>query len=442
METFFVFLLGIFSGIIAGIFPGINMFVVLSLLYPALIYLDVSNILVLYITLCACAQYFGSVSGTFFSIPGSYSSLPSVIEGHALFKKGLGDKAIMHAAIGSFFASIFAIISTLVLLEFLFVFYNLFDTRVKVIVFALAILSFVVTAGNKMWISFLFLFSGLLLGHVGFNDRTMESFLTFGNPYLYSGLPLVSVVFSIFVIPNIIVNMSSGNNRVSYTPINFSGYLKNAKELFSYKWTVLKSSIIGYITGFIPGISYILGVSISYALVKRKKQKQKTYEKGDLQSLVASECANNSGSLSVILPLLLVGIPITASQSLIYNIAVQKGIVLSIDFFQSLFSQVILAYIATSIICVFISGKYVNWIGIIQKVNFNYIYLFIIVVLLTVTFIVGIRSQQHWFYLVTLLCLLPVGYIFRNFDTMPLIYGFLLSDIIYDTVTTGIAIYG
>lgn len=198
----------------------------------------------------------------------------------------------------------------------------------------------------------------------------MEGFMVFGIVDLYSGLPIVSVILGLFVIPNILLNLEMNQQKVSYTPISFSGYVKNIKEMFSYKWIIFRSSVLGYISGFIPGITYIIGVTASYSWTKHEKRKRNEYQKGDLHSLVASECANNAGSLSVILPLLLVGIPITGSQSMLYSIAMQNGIDLSIDFFQSLYPTMIVAYSVASIICVFISGKYVNWVGFIQKNKF------------------------------------------------------------------------
>ena len=440
LETAAAFLIGLLSGILTGLIPGINILVTMSLLYPVLLYFDTVNILVLYITLGACVQYFASVSGTFFGVVGSPSAIPAMTEGHALFRKGQGDKAIMHAAIGSFVGSMTALLITFGLLEILFVFYKLFDSRIKLIIFFITITVFVTTSNNKIWINILFLSVALIMGHVGYHADTATGFLTFGIPDLYSGLPLISVILSLFVVPNIILCAEENKKKLTFTKISFTGYLQNAKEMLLYKWIIFRSSLLGYLSGFVPGISYIIGVALSHAMVKHKKQKKGTYEKGDLHSLVASECANSSGSLSVILPLLLVGIPITGSQSLIYNIAMQSGVDLTIDYFQSMYFNIIIAYILTSLICVFISGKYVNWVGVIQKINFNYVYAAIILVLLIVLYALGSRTYQEWYFIIVFFSLLPIGYILRKFDITPAIYGFILSDQIYLSLNTVIAI--
>ena len=441
METIFAFFLGLLAGIVTGILPGVSILAAMAILYPVLLYFDTINAIILYVTLGACVNYFASVSGTFFGVVASPTAIPSMIEGHALFKKGDGDAAIMHAAIGSFVASMFALLLTIGLLEFLFVFYNLFNSRIKLIIFFIAIVFFILTADNKWWISLIFAGVGLFLGNIGFREGTMEEFMTFGITPLYSGLPLISVLLGLFVIPHIFLNLESSQKTVSFNPITFSGYIKNLKEMLSYKWIIFRSSLLGYITGFVPGMTYILGVSISYGLIKRKKQKENTYEKGDLHCLISTECANSAGALSVILPLLLIGIPITGSQTMIYSIAMNNGIDMTIQYFQSMYFNVIIAYTITSIICVFIAGKYVNWISIIKRINFDYIYIIIILILILIVFLIGSRTLQEWYYLSILAIFLPFGYALRKFDVTPAIYSFILADHIYYSLRSTIALF-
>lgn len=440
MEAIFAFALGLLAGVVTGILPGINILATMAILYPVLIHLEPVNAIILYVTLGACVNYFASVSGTFFGIVGSPTAIPSMIEGHALFKKGFGDSAIMHAAVGSFVASMIALLLTYILLDFLFIFYNLFNSRIKLIVFCIAIFVFVLTADNKWWISLIFTGLGLFLGNIGFRESTGQEFMTFGIIPLYSGLPLMPILLGLFVIPSILLNLESSQKKISFISISFSGYIKTFKEILFYRWTIIRSSFLGFVTGFVPGMIYVLGVSISHGLVKRKKQKEQAYKKGDLECLIAAECANSSGSLSVILPLLLIGIPITGTQAMIYSIATNSGVDLTIQYFQSMYTDIIIAFVMTSLICVFISGKYVNWIGVITRVNFNYVYGIVILILFMIVFLIGDRTLQGWYYLVVLVTLLPFGYILRKFDVTPIIYSFMLSDHIYYSLRSTIAI--
>ena len=107
-ELLSAFVVGLGLGVVSGIVPGLNVFVSILLVFPLLITWEPTSIMFMYITLASVHQYFGSVSATVFAIPGTSTSLPALHEGHGMFQSGRGSEAIMTAAIGSFFASFFA----------------------------------------------------------------------------------------------------------------------------------------------------------------------------------------------------------------------------------------------------------------------------------------------------------------------------------------------
>jgi TctA family transporter len=203
--------------------------------------------------------------------------------------------------------------------------------------------------------------------------------------------------------------------------------------------SLLRSFFIGYSSGFVPGLSYHLGTTLSYLLEKRLKKDK--YKVGDLDCLIAAETSNNAGVFSQIIPLLLIGLPITSGQALIYSIVESKGIQLTPDFFQYMLPYMMLVYIASAIIGVIIAGKYVNWIRVLSKIDFRYIYIGIICALLIVTFITGSMYGQPFYYVIVLLCLVPIGYIFKGYDRVPIVFAFLLHDSIYINLLTINALY-
>ena len=116
-EYAIAFVIASIAGIIGGLVPGVNIFVMSMILLPYFLTIDPVTMVMMYVVMCSIDQYFGSVSGTFFAVPGASTSLPSVYEGHTLYRKGQGDQAIMYAAIGSFIGSVFAAILTLILMN-------------------------------------------------------------------------------------------------------------------------------------------------------------------------------------------------------------------------------------------------------------------------------------------------------------------------------------
>ena len=157
--------------------------------------------------------------------------------------------------------------------------------------------------------------------------------------------------------------------------------------------------------------------------------------------MVAAETANNSGVFSQIIPLFLIGLPITSSQSFIYSIVESKGTQITVDFFYHMLPYMMVVYMLSAIIGLFIAGKYVNWIRIFSRIDFRYIYASIVVALFIVAYITGAMYGQSMYYIVILLALIPIGYLLKNYDRTPIVFAFLLHDTLYFSAITFNSLY-
>jgi len=117
-------LLGCAMGSIAGLIPGTGLLVSLMIVYPYLLGLDLINLLCFYIGLANLAQFTGSITAIHFGIPGESNSVPAVIEGHALAKKGHGHGAIVGTSLSSVTAGILTLLLLIALTPF---FENIFN---------------------------------------------------------------------------------------------------------------------------------------------------------------------------------------------------------------------------------------------------------------------------------------------------------------------------
>lgn len=436
LEIFLSFILAVVAGILAGMVPGISTFVVLVTLYPLLLILDPVNVIMVYVIIVSISQYFSSVAATFFCIPGSTTAMLYMHEAHTLFKKGEGASAIMFTACGSFIGSIASLLLSFLLISTFFIFYGFFSTYVKAVLLLLSVVLFIFVGRNSKLINLVMILIGYALAEIGYNSWTDTSFMTFGIIELYSGLPTISVLLGLYIIPIIISNIKKEPNIIRFTKLSFSSYTTTFKELINYKETIIRGSIIGYFSGFIPGLTYYLGTAFSYYLEKYIRQKNNSYTTGDINCLLAAETANNSGIFSQLIPLLLIGIPITASQAFIYDIFIGSGILLTSSFFYSMLTQLSIAYILSSVIGLLIAGKYVNWLSSLANVNYNYIYYLVIIILSIVTFYIGSLFYSQWFYIICLILLIPFGLLLTKYDVLPLVFTFLLHDEIYANFLT------
>ena len=304
-------LLGCLAGGLAGIIPGTGLLITLMIAYPYIIGLDLINILCFYIGLANVAQFTGSVSAIYFGVPGESNSIPAVIEGHKLAKQGHGHTAI----IGTSLASVTAGVLTLVFLVCMFPLYGhvfewFYQTTNQLLIFVFALVIFLIASKNKWYVTALLMLVGYSLGKVGFNEFTGQYFLSFGNTDLKTGVPLFPVIVGVLVVPHLLKHYSF-NTTITKNLFNKNDILMYFKNL---KFGVL-GTVVGFFCGLVPGVSTVLATNLAHRITKYMDKTKDGY-----RALISAEASNNSAILVTLLPLIILGIPITGSEAMLLSI--------------------------------------------------------------------------------------------------------------------------
>lgn len=98
-------------------------------------------------------------------------------------------------------------------------------------------------------------------------------------------------------------------------------------------------------------------------------------QKKDINKIAASESANNSGALSSLLPLIILGIPIVASEVLIFYLVASQGFIFNLESLDTFYN--VLFYIPiTVVICLLLSWLGFNYLAGITSIYKKYKTLF------------------------------------------------------------------
>lgn len=423
---------GVVAGTVAGLIPGVGIFATLLLLYPWLIDLPVIDTFIFYLALTSTTQYVGSVSATILGVPGESSSLPAVYEGNTLFKKGEGGTAISGAAMGSVLGAFLALgLITLVspYLEYIYLFFN---TYVQAIVLWTVLILMTFSSNKNRLISFALAGFGYYLGYIGCDVITGfgSCHVPYDHPDVTTGLPFMSVVAALFVFPQLIKFIEP--NLVGVTNQRKSTLIEHFKYFFSNISAAIRGSVIGFFLGFTPGGSTALSSNTAHRAEVRREKKRGIYEQGNYRALVAAETANNSAAFTTLLPLFILGIPFAASEALFYDIIITKGFVFQQNFDMSFFMTTI-AYnlVIINIIAFMIAWPFAKYISLIYLVPQKLLNAAVFIFLCYIMWIVGANYLQSEYYLIVFFLLLPIGYLIRHYDTMPLVFAFILQDRFY-----------
>ena len=419
-------LIGVGFGVIAGFVPGIGIFATLMILYPWLLDFTGLQLIAFYIGIASTTQYIGSITATVFAVPGESSSLPSVIEGHALYKKGQGGFAISGAAIGSFVGSLVVLVIVSLFVPSLENLYYFYSSYIQACIIILVLVLLIFSSSNRL-IACVLAFIGYTLGTIGCRSIDDACFATFNNADLTTGLPLVSVVLSLYVFP-IVINNWNVNFIDTDIDISTGKIIPHLKRYWDNIEARLRGTIVGFFAGLTPGLSTTMSSNISYGLEKWIQRRKKKYKLGNYPSLVSAETGNNAGSFACLLPLIVLGIPIVPSEALLYELASSRGFILGGENFTAeFFSNVAYLLVITNLIALAIAWPFAKYICYMSKINYKILQTIILIVLLAVVVYVGSQFFQSLYYLSVFIVLLPIGILFRKYEMLPLIFSFLVA---------------
>jgi len=148
---------------------------------------------------------------------------------------------------------------------------------------------------------------------------------------------------------------------------------------------------------------------------------------------VASETANNSGQFASMLPLLLIGIPITGSEIVLYSMLVDAGwspyqfdnVTNNADM---IFKQIVPWFVFANIVGLIVAWPLARQILRMFANNRKYMIAIMAVGMLLLNTYLGLLDYRVWLYTVCLFVFSGVGLLLKKHETVPLIFMYILGN--------------
>jgi len=417
-------------GVLVGIIPGLGPLQVLALMFGLFQGWNPMELIIFYIGLITVSQYVDSIPAVYLGVPGETGAIPTAYESRFITSWNQKNQIIKYSALGRAIGCMIAVVFTLMVIENIKSVPILFSARVQIWLFAIAILGIALTSKNKFWITITLMFSGYFLGMVGYNFYLDKEVLTFGIAELYNGLPVISVIMGIYVVPSLLDATKQTVPIVKST--------KDEDRLMPFRKflpTITRSSVLGYFLGLVPGVSYILSSNASYNLEKWIHRKK--YQPGHSQSCVACETGNSVGAYSTLIPLLFFGVPITISESLIYDLMLQAGVIFQQgQFLTDNLWSITGAFLVCSLIALICSWPLAKFfLSMFRVLNNRALYVVVIAFCVVTVGVIGWNENRLLTYLVSFVLLLIPGIYLKQKDTLPLIFVFIMQNSIESTIS-------
>jgi putative tricarboxylic transport membrane protein len=149
---------------------------------------------------------------------------------------------------------------------------------------------------------------GLSIACVGLDSNSGVYRFTGGDVHLSDGIQFVVVVIGVFSISELLLMLEQHHKSTGV--ITKTGRMMfNTKEMAQTWWGTVRSSVVGFAVGVLPGAGATIASAMTYSMEKNLTDTEGTFGKGDIRGVAAPEAANNSAATGSFVPMLTLGVP-------------------------------------------------------------------------------------------------------------------------------------
>jgi len=420
--------IGCLWGTIVGVLPGLGPLAGLTLLLPLTYHLEPTAAIVMLAGIFYGAMYGGSTTSILVRIPGEAASIMTAIDGHEMARKGRAGPALVVAAIGSFIGGTVSIVGLMLFAPPLAQLMLQIGPAAEFGLMLLALVVLCFASGGPALKTFAMVVAGLLIATVGVDMITAHPRFTFGSLYLVNGISFVAMALGLFGVSEILINLED-IAKVKVIKPTLRSLMPRVQDLKDSAPAVGRGTVIGFIFGFIPGISHVISTFVSYAVEKKLSREPETFGTGRIEAVAGPETANNATTGSAMIPLLVLGIPAIPATAILLSAlqihGVQPGPQMLTEHPQVFWGLIASMYIG-NLVLLFLNlplvGLFVNLLRI------PYAYLAPSILLVSMIGIYSVNSNP-----LDILIMAGsgvVGYLLRKakFDPAPLLLAVVLGD--------------
>jgi len=314
----------IFGSVILGSFlgavPGLGSKIGLTILIPFTGKLAPYVALAMYLSVSEASSFGDTIPAVLFKVPGTEGAAATAIDGYALTQKGKAGYALGAASMASLVGGLLGIVVSIIFIPFLADYVLLFGPPEFFWMAIIGISIIALVSQGAMAKGLLSGLVGILISFIGTDIVTGKDRFTFGSIYLSDGINFIPAMLGLFAVAEMI------KLSTKKTSMEMVGKVTSNREIwegclavFKYPINVIRSTLIGILVGAIPGTGKSVASFLAYLFAVRSSKHPETFGKGEVEGVIAPECANNacSGRGGALIPTLTLGIPGSSGMALI-----------------------------------------------------------------------------------------------------------------------------
>lgn len=325
IDSLFFIALGMLLGIFVGSMPGLSATMAIAILLPLTYGMDPANGIAMLASLYMGGTYGGSILAILINTPGTPAAAATTLDGYKMAEKGQAGKALGISLVSSFIGGVVGAVVLLSIAPLLGGVALQIGAREM---FAIAVLGITIIASLSSGSVIKGLLSGsfgLLISLIGMDAVTGIPRFTFGSVYLFDGISFVVALIGLFSIPQALKLIEKDQELIKASKIK-DKILPSWKEVMGQKVNYLRSSVLGVITGLIPGAGGDTASWFAYNEAKRFSKERDKFGTGHIDGVAAPESSNNAVVGGALIPTITLGVPGSSATAVLLGGLMIHGI--------------------------------------------------------------------------------------------------------------------
>ena len=442
--TLMLAVVGCFLGTIIGALPGLGPSNGVAILIPLAfaLGLDATSALVLLTSVYYGAMYGGRISSILLNIPGDEPAMMTTLDGYPMAKQGRAGDALVISGVASFVGAFLATLGLAVMAPILARVAYLFGPAEYFALYLLAFCTLGGVASKNQAKAAAAAGLGLAVAMVGMDTTSGMPRLTFGNLHLMDGVDFLVAIVGLFAIAEVFFFIES-HGKESALGVKLEKVTLPVKDIVATGWTMLRSTVIGFVAGVLPGAGASLGSFLAYMAERAVARDKASFGTGNPRGIAAPEAGNNAAAGGALVPMLTLGVPGSGTTAVLLALLMTLNITPGPLLFSER-PEVVWGLIAALLIA--------NIVLLVMNVPLVKIFVKVLqvppMVLMpgvTMVSFVGIYSLTgSYFDLLMMVGFGVVGYFLRKLDVplVPIILGILLGNAMEEALRRAMVLSG
>lgn len=359
LTMWLVLLLGVVTGLIVGVLPGLTFVMGVLLILPFTYGMETEVGIVLMLAVYVAGTYGGAITSILLHIPGEPNNVPLLWDGYTMTRQGRAAEALGWAATSALVGGLFAwVLLTFAARPVARVALQFGQAEYFVVVL-LGLTSVLALAERSVTRALASLIVGMLLATVGVDDVYGSVRFDFGLDVLRDGIDYLPVMVGVYALGHVIVRYGERfAGEAAQQPAKIKTAMPGLRALRERSGSFVRGTLLGSVMGGVPGAGATVASFVAYGLEKQFGKDRAQVGKGSPNGVIAPQAASTATVGGAFIPLLVLGIPGSAATAVILGALLLHNVQPGPQIFQTQPELVytIIAALLVSVVLMFVIG--------------------------------------------------------------------------------------